>query len=599
MRLAARLAFLVVGATLAVLACRAGARRPGVYSVQLHLHGPFSEGAGSIDSHSHEARDVGCDVLWWSEHDFRLLGYGLVARFGFEDWQEPLGRNEPWSTPFKRNEGTKGLLLTARPKGATVEFTSRPVHEGARALRLAATGRGEHFEPLMVTFGTTGFLQRRALATGLSVQLAVLPETLEGEARLVVEVQLSEHAPRGARGLESHVLSYELAAEPAGAPRRDGAVYRVPVRCTPGAWNELELDLTGDAVRGFPEVQGEDNALLHLSLGLEARNGGRASAVFDDLRLAQRESGPPVYARQARLLEEVGAGYDGVVQLQGLELSPDAHHLNLFALDTPLPDYAALARDAPPDPTRPGFFDREVFYQRALDWAVAETHARGGLVSYNHPFGRTFEGERGADEAPVSRADELARLLAHRAQGADLLEVGYRQRGGATLDDHLWLWDQAALAGLPLVGIGVSDSHGGPENRWRGTPNNFVSWVYAAAPSKPALLAGLAAGRVFFGDLERFDGTLELELDSGARMGACVSESRSEVALTLRATGTRAGQELVLVESGERTRRIPVTGSELRVEHRLVLPARRPAFVRCELHDESGPIALSNPIRFE
>jgi len=593
-----RPAFLLAGAALAVFACRHGSGGKGVYSVQLHLHGPFSEGEGSIDSHSYEASDVGCDVLWWSEHDFRLLDYGLVAHFGFEAWQEELGLGESWSTPFKRAEGTKGLLLTGKPKGSKLNFVREPVREGQGCLRFASSSAGSEFEPLLVTFGTTGMLQRRPLAAGVSLALAALPEELTGEARIVVEVQLSEHAPRAGLGLAARVVSYEIGRE-AGPPRREGAVYRVPVRCEPGAWNELALDLAGDAVRGFPESPGADNAIIHLSMGVETRAGGSAIVYLDDLRIRQELRGPPVYARQAELLDAVGALYPKVTELQGLELSPDSHHLNLFCEDTPLPDYEAFARDVPPDPAHPGFFDREVFYQRAIDWAVAETHRRGGLVSYNHPFGRTFmEDEKAEGEARDSNEDELARLLADRAQGADLLEVGYRKRGGATLDDHLWLWDHAALAGLRLVGVGVSDSHGGKENRWRGTPNNFVSWIYADAPTKHDLLAGLRAGRVFFGDIERFDGTLDLVLDSGERMGATVTGTRAEAVVTLLATGTRAGERVVVVESGERRADYPVDGPDFHKEHRVVLPASGPAFVRIELHDESGAIALSNPIHF-
>jgi hypothetical protein len=419
-------------------------------------------------------------------------------------------------------------------------------------------------------------------------------------------VQLSEHAPRGGLALEPHVLSYEITLGPGsaagrepGAPRREGAVYRIPMRCETGRWNELVFDLARDAVRGFPEAPGEDNALVHLTLGVETRNGGSAAVFFDDLRIHQRDSGPPVYARQAELLDQVGALYPRLVQLQGLELSPDSHHLNLFCEETPLPDYEAIARATPPDPANPAYFEREAFYQRTIDWAVAETHARGGLVSYNHPFGRTFEeGERPAEGARATNEAELAELLAHRAQGADLLEVGYRKRGGATLDDHLWLWDRAALAGLRLVGIGVSDSHGGKENRWRGQPNNLVSWVYAASPAKRDLLAGLRAGRVFFGDLERFDGTLDLVLDSGEVMGTSVAGTRAEALVTLSATGTQAGQRVVVVESGVRGASYPVEGKEFRREHRLALPASGPALVRFELHDESGAIALSNPIHF-
>ncbi len=603
MRTWLRLAILLVGFALAVHACRRASQEPRAYSVQLHLHGPFSEGEGSIDSHSHEASDVGCDVLWWSEHDFRLLDYGLVSRFGFEAWQEELGRNEAWTTPFKRTPGTKGLLFTAKPEGTKANFVRAPapVKEGEHSLRLLAQTTGPEYEPLTVVFSAAGMLQRRSLATGVTLRLAAWPQELAGEARLVLEVQLSEHAPRGGLGLEPLVLRYEIEAEdrPArSAPRRTGAVYHLPMVCARERWNELEFELSRDAVRGFPEIPGEDNALVHLTLGVETRKGGSAAVFFDDLRILQQRSGPPVYARQAQLLDAVGELYPRLTQLQGLELSPDSHHLNLFCEETPLPDYEAIARATPPDPADPACFEREAFYQRALDWAVAETHARGGLVSYNHPFGRTFEQGEASDGPSETNEALLARLLSQRAQGADLLEVGYRKRGGATLDDHLWLWDQAALAGLRLVGIGVSDSHGGRENRWRGQPNNFVSWIYARSPAKRDLLAGLRAGRVFFGDIERFDGTLDLALDSGEVMGASLVGAPPELEVTLSATGTKAGQLVWVVESGQRCASYPVAGPRFRQRHRLVLPARGAAFVRFELHDESGAIALSNPLHF-
>jgi hypothetical protein len=324
---------------------------------------------------------------------------------------------------------------------------------------------------------------------------------------------------------------------------------------------------------------------------------------LDDLRIEQRRSGPPVFRRQAELLGEVGALYPGLVQLQGVEVSYDSRHLNLFCEDTPLPDYEAFARACPPDPGNPDVLDQRVFRERVIAWVLAETRARGGLVSYNHPFGAAGEESTRAR----TREAQLAVLLENRAEGADILEVGYRDRGGASLADHLWLWDQAALAGLRLVGTGVSDSHGGPEGRWRATANNFVSWVYARAADKRSLIEGLRAGRVFFGDLERFDGTLDLVLESGERMGARVRTARSSVGLFLLATGTRAGQRIVVIESGVPTQTLPVVGERFRHELELALPTGKSAFVRFELHEPSSgaepagggdPIALSNPIHF-
>lgn len=589
-----RVACVVALALAAVQACGRGdeAGEARAFSVQLHLHGPFSEGLGSIDSHSYEARDVGCDVLWWSEHDFRLTTYQHVARFGFEGQSEPLARGEAWQ-PYlrKTRQAEKGLQPLVEPPGARREFVTSPVLEGERSLRLTLTGRGNPFDTQLLAFGDERTLARRALATGVTLRLGLFPEELGPDARALVEVQLSEHAPRGELGLVPYFVRYLLGASES-APWREGQFLLVPVPLEPGRWNELELALTDDVVRAFPEFPGEDNALYRLAFGLQARRGARAQACFDRLEIVQARSGPELVADQARLLDTVGALYPGLVQLQGLEVSFGARHLNVFCEEPFLPDYerlaAEVARAAPEQE-----LDERAFRAAVNRTVVEEVHRRGGLVSYNHPFGATFED----NEKPRTNEEQLEILLRNRAEGADLLEVGYRDRGGAQLADHLWLWDQLALAGLRLVGVGVSDSHGGPDNRWRGTPNNFVSWIWAASPSKGDLLAGLRAGRVFFGDLERFDGTLDLVDAGGARMGATVTTTAGEALVTLEARGVVAGQRVLVIESGRPGPTYAVEASEFRQEHRLSLPAGG-GFVRFELHDASGAIALSNPIHF-
>jgi hypothetical protein len=563
------------------------------YSVQLHLHGPFSEGLGSIDSHSHEAREVGCDVLWWSEHDFRLTTYQHVARFGFEAPHEPLARGEDW-VPFleKSRRALKRLEPIAQPAGASLEFVPSPVLEGERSLRLTLEGRREPLETLLLAFGSERTLERRALAAGLTLRLAVFPEALGSDARGLVEVQLSEHAPRGELGLVPYFVRYLLGVEP-GPPRREGQFLLVPVPLEPGRWNELTLPLTADVVRAFPEFPGEDNALYRLAFGLQARPGRRAAACFDRLEIVQEHAGPSMLARQTALLAEVGALHPELVQLQGLEVSFGARHLNVFCESPYLPDYEALAervrRTQPADEP----LDERAFRAAVNRDVIDEVHRRGGLVSYNHPFGATFE----ENEKPRTNEEQLAILLANGAEGADLLEVGYRDRGGANLADHLWLWDHLALAGLCLVGVGVSDSHGGPQDRWRGSPNNFVSWIWAATPSKRELIAGLRSGRVFFGDLERFDGALDLVLASGERMGATVTTSSQEIAVTLEAHGLRGGEEIVVVESGQSGARFSAPTLDFRHEHLVRIPPAG-GFVRFEVHDASGAIALSNPIHF-
>lgn len=575
----------------AVQACGRAARpAERAFSVQLHLHGPFSEGLGSIDSHSFEARDVGCDVLWWSEHDFRLTTYQHVARFGFEGPSEPLARGEDWQ-PFleKTRKAEKRLEPLVQAPGARLEFVGEPVLEGERALALELAGRGPQFETHLLAFGDERTLARRALATGVSLHLAVHPTSLAPDARVLVEVQLSEHAPRGELGLVPYFVRYLLGSE-GGEPWREGQFLFVPVALESGRWNEVELALTRDVVRGFPEFPGADNVLYRLAFGLQARRGARAAAVLDRLEIRQERAGPAMLARQAELLAEVGALYPELVELQGLEVSFGARHLNVFCEQPFLPDYDALSAEVLR--AGGGTLDERSFRAAVNRHVVDEVHARGGLVSYNHPFGVTFE----ENEKPRTNEEQLAVLLKNRAEGADLLEVGYRDRGGASLADHLWLWDRLALAGLRLVGVGVSDSHGGPDNRWRGTANNFVSWIWAASPAKGDLIAGLRAGRVYFGDLERFDGTLDL-VAGEARMGATLTTDAQEVELALEIDGLRGGERVLVVESGTVTATYPAPASQFRQVHRARLAAAG-GFVRFEVHDGSGAIALSNPIHF-
>jgi hypothetical protein len=209
-------------------------------------------------------------------------------------------------------------------------------------------------------------------------------------------------------------------------------------------------------------------------------------------------------------------------------------------------------------------------------------------------FGVGFE--RGERRDP---ARTLEQLIAERAHGADLLEVGYRKRGGNPLADHLWVWDRLAEAGIRLVGIGVSDSHGGPDQRWRTMPNNFVSWIEAPSPGKPDLIAGLRAGRVYFGDIVLFDGRVDLSTRSGARMGDTVVTQSEAVEVDLAIDGLSAGDRIDVVEARGRTASHSATGRSFRSTHRVALPAEQDGLVRLEVYTRDGrEKVFSNPIWF-
>src|SRR5687768_13620784 len=47
----------------------------------MHLHGSMSEGAASCLAHDHMAAVTGhAEVLWWTDHDFRVSNFGKLRR---------------------------------------------------------------------------------------------------------------------------------------------------------------------------------------------------------------------------------------------------------------------------------------------------------------------------------------------------------------------------------------------------------------------------------------------------------------------------------------------------------------------------------------
>ena len=46
------------------------------YSMAMHVHSSFSEQSGSMDAQLNQAATNTVDVLWWTDHDFRMTGRG-------------------------------------------------------------------------------------------------------------------------------------------------------------------------------------------------------------------------------------------------------------------------------------------------------------------------------------------------------------------------------------------------------------------------------------------------------------------------------------------------------------------------------------------
>lgn len=538
---------------------------------------------------------MGVDAIWWSDHDFRISSYQHPDHFGFESDGEALDAGEDWQIRLRRHSGDQKTITSASAGlPEAFGFVTEPVREGQRSLLLRSEGRGPEFQNEAAIVAASRQLQRRPLAGGVRMGLSIFPERLNPDSRPYVRILLSEHAPQEGLELEQYSLRYFLTDSAPLKGWREGATFHQPIQAESGRWNDLKLELSQDVALAFPFLEARDNALYRIILGVEARNGQTSQAAFDALSFEHERRGASMYALQAEVIEAVARRYPKLQQHQGLEISYASRHLNEFSLQPELLDYDALGERVGLEGSSE-FYDEAEFRRLVTSTAVEDAHRRGGLVSYNHLFGV------GMENTPVGRDREevLARMLRNDGFGVDLLEVGYRDRAGANLEDHLWVWDQMALAGLRPVGTGVSDSHGGPAERWSGRPNNFVSWIYAPSASKANLLEGLRQGRVYFGDIERFQGRLDMRSSAGWRMGQIVVSESPSIDLDLCFEGAQRGDRLRIHLFPSETLELELEAGDQSLPFRREDTSEGTKFVRLGLYGSDGQAkAFSNPLHF-
>ena len=388
-----------------------------------------------------------------------------------------------------------------------------------------------------------------------------------------------------------------------GAGRLSGATYT--------------LDVTADAIQhfsagGIDTLRAEDNALAMVRIGLETRDGAPARVLFDDYRIA-----PDSLLVDDALLDRaraIGAYYEtlypSVTQYAGSEISHfnAQPHLNAFAPNLELVDY-----------TGHGFAD-------TIYYAIDQVHEQGGAVSLNHVFGPRYDNQFNPNESPEQQAARLLswkqQLIGNRALGVDILEVGYRRRGGMDLVHHLDLWDVLGANTIWLTANGVTDSHGrgehqvigwGPSENGIAFKNNFVTWLWTEELSEAGFVLSMKRGRAYFGDPYRWDGELDLRTSDGFRMGQVVFTERDQHDLLVEVTNlpTEGKVRLVQGEIREPPSTSYTTVNVLRDEYitgtivngtfqaNVPLDTSLPSFARIEVYDSvGGELVFSNPIHF-
>jgi len=579
-----------------------------VYGVQMHVHGSASEGPGSMHGHNVAAGQLGdaVDVLWWSDHDWRIAAHTYVTEYDFEHglrdveyapapldsryweggealpaWatQAEVGPDAPPESVEEVKKGWKRLPVANPAQRAMLEVSEDEARQGQRSLRVTLPATKDEWERVALSFHTSERRHIASLASRVRVRLSVKPVSMGGEARIVVSALLSQHPPdyRGRldyrlsrAGIGADEASVTVSNEPSLEHPYPIKVATIELPHALGRWNDLVFDLSTDAERHG--LGGVDNSLADLVLAFEVRADGHLVAHVDALRIERQQVGEPLFRAEKQLAQALSR--DGIVNHVGQEISYAAH-LNAYGPRVPLADQVGHPH---------GYTPAE---------AVELAHAHGGIVSLNHFFGlETTATDHNLPEARRIFDRRARRLIELRAYGADLLEVGYRARGHG-LPAFLELWDRLSAAGIFVTGVGVSDSHDN-EVGWLEGPNNFITWVYAASPGQEDLIEALLAGRAFFGDPTRFDGRLDIVSSEGGRMGQVLVVGDAGTTLTYRAEGLRPGQRIRTVRDGRITGQLAPSGTSF--EFSEPIAGGEPGFVRFEVVDDQGPVALSNPI---
>jgi hypothetical protein len=496
------------------------------YVNAMHIHNSFSEGLASLQASMAEAVRSGVDVLWPTNHDWRMSAQGYRQVQSFDSMQGGTeGPNPGWIFHLQSTGKLAkkvGIIVTSPVSSAD------PSSKGS--LHVAATGKNAPLASVYVYAQTNKARQnQRANITGQTLTIDVLPTSISPDAWLEIPVNLSYRPAMNGRPAGVYQLCYRFGTAPASRSTDSGGlrgIINVPVPTA--QWSTVLLDLEADAAALWPDVNAKDNALSDIWFGASSQNRAPAEGYFDYLRFSRDTAGDKALQVLDELIGSLGPMYPNLTVHRGLEISLFDPHSNWFGGDQHLPDYHALVGDQ----VHPAANDN--FTSQMSDLI----HQSGGLSSVNHPFG-TSETQQPL-LSPSAQAALVAKTAAHyignRAYRCDIIEAGYQQRGGVDLDGHLELADIMTRNGIWLTYNGVSDDHNAQVGNWTTDINQFATVTWAQSVQMSDLLAAIAAGRAFCRELGT-TGSFDTTVDDIVPMGAIsVRPDKSQRTFTIAAS---------------------------------------------------------------
>jgi len=145
----------------------------------MHVHSSFSEGTASVQSQMSEAHATATDVLWLTDHDWRMSahGYRQVVHFDSLSSETEVGTTHPW----------KWVLVTeGKPSLATGGIVTSPISPKdpssiAGALHVVCQGNqtGKTGSARFSADTSKARWNERSNLAGQSMELEVMPTALD------------------------------------------------------------------------------------------------------------------------------------------------------------------------------------------------------------------------------------------------------------------------------------------------------------------------------------------------------------------------------------------------------------------------------------
>lgn len=474
-------------------------------TMAMHLHGSFSEGTASMDAHLDQARRLGVDVLWWTDHDFRIGAFGYRRAVRFDGEQEPEN-----GSPLSWLPRTYGV-----PASASHAFVATPhsPDETGGALRFWATGQADGSQATYLLEADAWNFTYATSYADTVLELDVLPELVSSDAQVVVEIGSSYRPATAGRPAGQYRLQYRVGAS-AGRWTEDAGRLGVVGIAAGTGWQRLRMDLRADHAALWPDTVANDAALKQFRVGVRVHGAATAWAVVDRLRFHRgRRSVADGFELLRAAVTEYRLRYPGLTQRVASEVSL-VNHLNAFGGDGTLPTY---------DGTRP-VKDGSVRAQREM---VRFLHDHGATVSINHP------------EPGTGLSDTLVRTS---GLSADIIEIGTSRSVAALARSY----DVASRNAIFLTANGVTDDHAG--NDWLNPAEpRWITGTWARSRRTDDVCAAMRAGRAWFYDPLWWSGELDLLVDGQVPMGGVLFTRHRQVPVRVRATRLPSDGSLELI----------------------------------------------------